>query len=309
MKKLYMSMLFSAFAIAAIAQEVTTTTAAEAPVLKSKKGEAYLPVAGEWGLGVSANPFLDYLGNFLNGYDNFNDGPNFQFASNPANNIAVFGKLIKDANTAYRVRFNVGVRSNTNKAVVSQNQINPDPAYPAFTDDWQKVNTTAIVIAPGIEKRRGSTRLQGIYGGELVLGFNNTKVSYDYGNAMSADFNAPITNDFDNYGYGDNILGGNEAAASVRVVEDKSGSNFLVGARGFIGVEYFFAPKISIGGEFGYMLGFQTQRRATITAETWDAASVNTREIKIDEYRNGGVTSMGIGLDNLSGSINLLFYF
>ena len=57
------------------------------------------------------------------------------------------------------------------------------------------------------------------------------------------------------------------------------------------------------------MLGFQTQRRATITAETWDAASVNTREVKIDEYRNGGVTSMGIGLDNLSGTINLLFYF
>jgi hypothetical protein len=311
MRKIFLSMLASVFTIAAIAQEVTTTTTttSEAPVLRSKKGEAYLPIAGEWGLGVSANPFLDYLGNFVNGYDNFNDGPNFEFASNPANNIAVFGKLMKDANTAYRIRFNVGIRSTTNKAVISQNELNPDPAFPAFTEDWQKVNTTAIVIAPGIEKRRGSTRLQGVYGAELVLGFNNAKVSYDYGNAMSADFNAPITNDFDNYGYGENILTGNEAAAAVRVVEDKSGSNFLVGARGFIGVEYFFAPKISIGGEFGYMLGFQTQRKATITAETWDASSVGTREVKVDEFRNGGVTSLGIGLDNLSGSINLLFYF
>jgi hypothetical protein len=311
MRKIFLSMLASVLTIAAIAQEVTTTTTttSEAPVLRSKKGEAYLPIAGEWGLGVSANPFLDYLGNFVNGYDNFNDGPNFEFASNPANNIAVFGKLMKDANTAYRIRFNVGIRSTTNKAVISQNELNPDPAFPAFTEDWQKVNTTAIVIAPGIEKRRGSTRLQGVYGAELVLGFNNTKVSYDYGNAMSADFNAPITNDFDNYGYGENILTGNEAAAAVRVVEDKSGSNFLVGARGFIGVEYFFAPKISIGGEFGYMLGFQTQRKATITAETWDASSVGTREVKVDEFRNGGVTSLGIGLDNLSGSINLLFYF
>jgi hypothetical protein len=306
MRKIYLAIVACALSFATFAQDVTTTS--EAPVIRSKKGEAYLPVADEWGLGVSANPFLDYLGNFLNGSD-ANSSPDFDFTSNPANSIAVFGKLMVDENTAYRVRFNVGVRSTTNKAVVLQNEINADPNFPAFTDDWQKVNTTAIVIAPGLEKRRGSTRLQGIYGGELVLGFNNTKVTYDYGNPMSADFNAPITNDFDGTGFGENILAGNEAAASVRVVEDKSGSNFLVGARGFIGVEYFFAPKISIGGEFGYMFGFQTQRRAVITAETWDGANVAPREVKIDEYRNGGVTSIGVGLDNLSGSINLLFYF
>src|SRR5690606_23491952 len=292
-------------AFAGYAQEITSE---ESVVIKSKKGEAYLPVADEWGLGVSANPFLDYLGNFING-NTSNTSPDFSFAPNPANNIAIFGKLVKDANTAYRVRFNIGYTSNTNKAVVMQNLIDADPFYPAFADDWQKVNTTAIVIAPGIEKRRGSTRLQGVYGAELILGFNNTKVSYDYGNSMSADFNSPFTTDFDYTGYGDNIIAGGSNGADVRVTEDKSGSNFLAGVRGFVGIEYFFAPKISIGGEFGYMAGFQTQRRGTVTAEIWDGDAVATRKIKIDDYNNGVVTSMGIVLDTLNDSINLLFYF
>lgn len=305
MKKIFATILAMTSALAGFAQDSTTD---EAQVIRSKKGEAYLPVAGEWGLGVSANPFLDYLGNFLHG-DNYNSAPGFDFASNPASSIAVFGKLMVDANTAYRVRFNINVSSNTNKAVVLQNELNGDIFYPSFADDWQKVNTTGIVIAPGIEKRRGTTRLQGVYGAELVLAFSNTKVSYDYGNKISADFQTPFTTDFSYTGYGNNIFVGNPGAAELRVVEDKSGASFLAGARGFIGVEYFFAPKISIGGEFGYMLGFQTQRRGTITAEVYDPTNLKAREVKIDEYENGGVTSVGIGLDNLSGSINLLFYF
>jgi hypothetical protein len=49
---------------ALVAQDASTSSES---VITSKKGEAYLPVADEWGLGISANPFLDYLGNFING--------------------------------------------------------------------------------------------------------------------------------------------------------------------------------------------------------------------------------------------------
>lgn len=305
MKKIFAIILGLSLATSALAQDTT----GEAPVLRSKKGEAYLPVAGEWGLGVSANPFLDYVGNFLHG-DFYNFSPDFTFAENAANNIAVFGKLMIDENTAYRVRFNINLQSNINKAVVNQDLVDYNPAYPAFTEDWQKVNTTAIVIAPGIEKRRGTTRLQGVYGAELIIGFSNRKLKYDYGNALSSDFPAPTTTDFSGYGYGNNILfWGGGGSSTVRVAEDKYGASFLVGARGFVGVEYFFAPKISIGGEFGYMVGYQTQGKSKITAETWDGANTSIRKIKLDDYNNGGVTSVGLGLDNLSGAINLLFYF
>jgi hypothetical protein len=289
---------------AAVAQDATTTTAPAE--IKNKKGESYLPVADEWALGVSANPFLDYIGNFVNGYDGFNSAPGFDFASNPANNIAIFGKKMIDANTAYRVRFNITAKTIIHKAVVTQDRVNANPDFPAFAEDWQNINTTSIVIAPGYEKRRGSTRLQGIYGGELVIGLNSNKVEYQYGNAQTADFTAPTSTDFVGFGFGNNLPNGN---GTVRVVDDKQGMNFLVGARGFIGVEYFFIPKMSIGGEFGYMIAWQTQRRALTTVETFDNATLSVRQTKIDSFKNGGTTTLGLGLDNLSGSINLLFYF
>lgn len=313
MKKIFIAILVCGLATAAIAQDATTTSSTEAPMLKSRKGEPYLPVTDEWALGISANPFLDYLGRFINGTDG-NVRPNFNYADNVANNlsnrIAIFGKMMKDEHTAYRVRFNVSVGSVTNKAVVAQNELNPDPAFPAFTEDWQKVSNTSIVIAPGLEKRRGSTRLQGIYGGELVVGYNAQKVTYDYGNTMSGDFTNPITNDFSNNGFGSNIVTDGDGNFTGRVTENKSGSSFLVGARGFVGVEYFIAPKISLGGEFGYMFAFKTLGKSTVTSEQWDAATGGIRETKNDMFRNSdGINSIGINLDNLNGSINLLFYF
>jgi hypothetical protein len=282
----------------AVAQDATTSTS-DIYSLTNKKGEKYLPAADEWAIGVSATPFLGYLGNFLN--FGGNSAPTFDYASNPANNIAIFGKKMIDQNTAWRVRFNVGVNSAINKGVVVQDQLNADPAFPAFSEDWRKTNTTSVVIAPGYEKRRGSTRLQGIYGGELVIGYSSSKVAYDYGNQITQDFQTPTSFT----GFGGNL----SAGGSVRQTENKAGGNFLVGARGFIGVEYFFAPKISIGGEFGYMVAFQTQGRGLVTTQTWDAANNNVRETKTDVFNSGGLTNIGIGIDNLSGSINLLFYF
>jgi len=305
MKKIFFAILACGLATAAIAQDATTTE--EAPVLKSKKGEPYLPVTDEWGLGVSATPFLNYLGNFVNLQTN--GAPKFNYADNIANRLAIYGKMMKDEHTAYRLRFNVSVGSQTNKAAVRQNELNPDPSFPAFTQDWQKVSNTTIMIAPGYEKRRGSTRLQGVYGGELVIGFVSTKTKYDYGNSMSGDFPSVLTNNFGNNIVNSNNSNGDTDDATARVTEDKSGTSFMLGARGFVGVEYFIAPKISLGGEFGYMFGYQTLGKSTRTYEQWDGAGIRTTKEDISGNNNNGFSSIGIGIDNLSGSINLLFYF
>lgn len=277
-----------------LAQDATTS----GEVIKNKKGFAILPEAGEWGLGASAQPFLRYMGNFFHG-NNVNNPATFDYASNPANNIALFGKYVVDANTQYRVRFNITKGTSINKAVVGQDLLNPNPSYPAFTEDWQKVNGNTVVIAAGYEKRRGKTRLQGVYGGELVFGLNSTKTEYQYGNSIQLDFQNPTRKDF----------GTNKVGANGWVTEDKSGTNFLVGARGFIGVEYFFAPKMSLGGEFGYMLAYRTQGKGRITSESWNGGINGITTITTDKYENSGLQYVGIGLDNLSGSINLLFYF
>jgi hypothetical protein len=67
---------------------------------------------------------------------------------------------------------------------------------------------------------------------------------------------------------------------------------------------------MSIGGEFGYMVAWQTQRRGLTTTETFDSGTNSVRQTKTDFFNGGeGPTTIGIGIDNLSGSINLLFYF
>lgn len=298
------NVIITVFAFVLLTNVALAQDTESSPIL-SRKGQPLLPETGEWGLGISADPFLRYTGNFLSGSTSVNNEPSFGYPENViGNNIALFGKKIIDANTAYRARFNVGVGQNINKAVVGQNVTTPDPSAPAFADDWQKVNFTTVVISAGYEKRRGNSRVQGIYGGEVLFGLTGNKAIYQYGNPMNLEFNAPITNNF-----GNNILTGSAAAASSRKTEEKYGKSFLVGARGFVGVEYFFAPKMSIGGEFGYMLGYRTTGKTYVTSESWDSANSAVSTIKTDRYDNSGFQSLGIGLDNLNGTINLMFYF
>lgn len=45
--------------------------------------------------------------------------------------------------------------------------------------------STSFAISFGVEKRKGKTRLQGIYGFELGLSANSGGTSYLYGNALS----------------------------------------------------------------------------------------------------------------------------
>ena len=98
-------------------------------------------------------------------------------------------------------------------------------------------------------------------------------------------------------------------APGVRTVSERNNNSVFLGLRGYVGVEYFFAPKMSIGGEFGYTAGFRTQGRGLITTETWDSGATQVRKIETEVFRNNGLNSIGIGTDNLNGAINLLFYF
>jgi hypothetical protein len=283
----------------AYSQEGTMGVPSSEPVLKSKRGIAILPEEGEWALGISATPFLTYTGNILNGNVN-NVAPGFNFVNNPTNSIALFGKYIVDANTAYRVRFNASVNTQLDKAVIALNEVDPDVNFPAFTEDWRKTDNQTVVLAAGLEKRRGKSRVQGIYGGELVLGMVGQKRTYQYGNTMSQDFNVPTTNNF----------GDNNVVGVTRVLENKTGAVLFAAARGFIGVEYFIAPKFSIGGEFGYSFTFRTAARTLVTTERWDALTNSIQEIKTDVGTPANYnTFLGTSLDNLNGSINIVFYF
>lgn len=236
----------------------------------SKKGENYLPQAGDWAIGVDGSSMVSYFGNMLNN----SAGNDLSFDHNNADAM-ITGKLFKTDKMAYRAAVRIGMSSSTlTTPVENVNEIGK------FVDDKAKTSSSFIGLGAGLEQRRGSTRLQGYYGGMAMLSYGSGKTTYEYGNT-------------------DGDIG--------NVTEDKLGSTMKLGVRGFIGAEYFVLPKISIGGEFGWGLAFQSTGASSTTTKI-DA------ETSITE---NGPSSSGIIIDTdnkgmglaPSGNLTINFHF
>jgi hypothetical protein len=282
MKKVIFTLLIALFAVAAVtAQDLT-----------SKKGVPILPEKGDYAIGVDAIPFFQYVGNMFNA-NGFNPGPAFNFTAPTP--FTIYGKYFKDAHTAYRAYVRIGYNSQTFKNLTPQDGSTTIP--PTTVDDKMTRSNMAINLGVGLEKRRGAGRVQGFYGAEAGLIVNNPyTVKYTYGNALSAtsgtwwDFNAfpPQT----------------QQNTTPRPLKETAGMEFGLGVRAFVGVEYFFAPKISLGGEFGWGIGFLSQGKGSVETEVWDGTAVHTITTDV-----AGGSKFRVDTDNLGGSINLLFYF
>lgn len=101
---------------------------------------------------------------------------------------------------------------------------------------------------------------------------------------------------------------------SGRVLANKSGANLLFGLRGFAGVEYFFAPKMSIASEFGWGLGMTTTPRGKVKTEKWD--TTNNKAETAEKSGNSKGSVLGFAVDegigkNLapSGAVSIYFHF
>jgi hypothetical protein len=244
--------------------------------LVSKKGEKFLPEAGDFAIGVDAAPFLNYFGNM------FNSGFNQGFTNEFSNLNHLTGKMFVDENTAYRGQLVIGLnRSSDFEQVTSATNANE------FVEDQTRVGSTNIGLVGGLEKRRGMGRLVGYYGGELGFILQSQTTTYEYGNALTAD------------------------NPGTRVTEDKTGATFTFGLRGFAGVEYFILPKMSLGLEYGWGLGLMTTGYGEQTTERWENGSVVSQTTEGTERSS----SFGFDTDNNNylaggaGMIRLNFHF
>ncbi len=272
--------------------------------LTSKKGEPILPEAGDYMIGIDANPFLNYLGNFF-GKTNNNVAPSFNFMN--GNNMIV-GKYFKDAKTAYRVGIRIGLDNQTTKKQTVDQSVTTAPVYPnlpTYSDDKLVHNKTNIGLTVGIEKRKGKTRLQGFYGADLMLWVSSAKDSYTYGqtldpNGSIAGLQAVTAANSSNFGSNLNtgLLGG---ATSGRTLSSRTGNGFGFGLRAFIGAEYFVLPKISIGGEFGWGVGYMTGGKTTTVIESIGTSGTATSKNEISQtVKNGGHFVLDTDLNNSS---------
>ncbi len=287
----------------------------------SKNGHQITPEPGEWGLGIDVNPFFEYFGNMFNGTSD-NSAPGWNYTTDQPIPMTITGLMIKDATTAYRARVRIGTGSQTQVSVIDRDGSTANP--PATVEDERKSSSTNIIIGAGLQKTRGKHRLHGIYGAEILIGSGNGgKTEYDYGNPFNLDSTTignPVGAPYGQTTITDWSSGaGNQMTASSRTTESKSGNTFYLGLRGFIGIEYFFAPKISIAGEFGWGLGLASTGEGEEKTESFDQGTdlVNAFDDSVRSNTSKTGKSSTFGLDNDSGnpfspgsgSLRMTFYF
>lgn len=294
--------------------------------LTSKKGEPILPEAKDWSIGIDATPFFNYMGNFFGKSAN-NTAPTFNFLSNAQ---TITGKYFKDAKTAYRAGLRIGINSYTAKNMVTDRSVaaGTAPVFPVAVamkeNSWRR-SITSVGLSVGIEKRRGKTRLQGIYGAEAGIYVSSSKDKFTYGNALSTSSTTPVNVDsqdaltssvFGSAGNVDTAAAGKIQGVSgfARITERKNGTTFSFGVRAFVGAEYFILPKMSIGGEFGWGLGISTLGR-TITSYESKGTSGSATVVAPTTIESPRGNSVKLDTDNMnsvwgaSAALKLNLYF
>ena len=244
----------------------------------SKKGVPILPEAGDYALGFDATNFLSYGGNLMNGtfgnsFNNLGLQPDNQgvFGSQ-----TIYGKYFKDSQTAYRGLLRLGYGSTTDRTFVT------DVTDPGETvEDKEKVSALNITIGGGYEMRRGAGRLQGVYGPIAMISFGSgVDTTFEYGNDIS-----------------------DMTAGASRTTEANNGGTFSLALGGFAGVEYFFAPKFSLGAEIMWTIRLNSQGDGERTVESWDGSE--TTETTTE---TGGQSSFGFDT-RPNANLSLNFHF
>lgn len=273
-----------------VAAIVAASTTFAQDGLTSKKGEAYLPEAGDWSIGFNADALTQYVGNLANGGSNGALGTGSWMDGTAGQELRA--KMFKDENTAYRLRARIGTSSNTStvngKYDADADASTADVDYNVETKVSQGFS---VVLGAGMEKRRGNTRIQGYYGGEVFFGLLGGQTT------TTAD-SRTLNDDYTNGG-------------ASRTTEDKGGSTFTLGLGGFVGVEWFFAPKVSLGAEYTYGLGMRSTGEGEVTTEYWGIAPGSTAtSSSLQTETAKGASSSSFSFDTgHTGNINLNFHF
>ena len=94
------------------------------------------------------------------------------------------------------------------------------------------------------------------------------------------------------------------------------GLDVAIGARGFVGVEYFVVPKISIGGEYGWGIGFFRDFGEKTVVEHVDDGEKETKTgtqgglfIGNQRENSTGQNDMWMNSFSPSGNLSINFYF
>lgn len=276
------------------------------PQIQNKNDVDIMPVKGEFAIGVNAAPVLTYMGNIF-GLSSSNTSLNTnKFLSNSFGGNTIYGKYMLTNDNAIRASFRIADYDNLQRYDVFDDSKNsPD----STVVDTRNYDNNTINLGVGYEFRRGTTRLRGIYGGDFMLFRSHTNNEYTYGNAYSLGNMTPTSQFNATGGY----MGTDGAPVAERLLMSKSGTTLGAGLRAFAGVEYFFAPKMCIGTEFGWTMTVSRTGQSMTKTEQFDPNATNedgsVGGVVFKENVTSGSRTFNLDTDNFNAALYLMFYF
>ena len=282
---------------------------------KSQETEVqYTPKTGDYAISVSAIPVTQYIGQFFNGaganvYDEFGGQAYIggDIKTMPFRKVAplmsVSGKYFLDKETAVRVNLGLIYQRAFTK---TYSQDDADHAINPFSQqkviDTKLSKNTGLSLMAGIEKRAGKERLQGIYGAGLLVAATTATDKYTYGNAITDINQAPSESN------GGSLPAPLTGFAYNRLLKDYNlGATWHAGIVTFVGVEYFFMPKMSIGGEVNFTALASFDKAQYQELEGFSTVDVARREWT--ELVSPSSNQITIGTGNIGANVTLNFYF
>ena len=265
----------------------------ETEPLRAKNGQLVLPEKGSFGVGVNVVPLLHWLGNTFNANSNNTYASSGRLGQALGSSV-IMGRYFLSNKTALRIALGFKVANVTETRYVTRD------GYLGTDNEVGDTRTIAqgkYVLSLGYEGRVGKKRLRGYYGVDFLVGFRNDGAYiYQYGNSYTKSNSTPTTTN-----WGGNVFSNNE-----RVLSQNTRVTLSAGVRPFLGVEYFFAPHVSVGAEFGGTLVYSGTIRSNRIIEVYTSGeeSAGTREESI-----GGRGRFDAYLDTVGGAIFMSFYF
>lgn len=275
---------------------------------QEKAQKNYLPEEGDWALGIDVVPLLKYVGNAFNGNTNnelkglsgtpFTKGTKFDNKTLMPD-VSIMGKYLLTDEWALRANVGIMIRSEYERSYIKDDKaafLNPLSNDKVIDKAHYMKNGMSIML--GAEYRKGSKRVQGVFGAGLLFAFMNNKDTYTYGNEMTSINQNPT----------DSRPTNNSIPSGYRVLTNNNdGSNFYTGITGSAGIEWFVAPKISLGAEVNLSIYYLFGTQQYVESEGYNA--LYQRVEKRTDLVSPGNRGFYLGTESLGGSLNMTFYF
>jgi hypothetical protein len=309
---------------------------------KTKNGKVLNPEAGDWGISIDAEPFINLASDLVHiGAAAGQYAPLFNGLNVQAPTYSISGKYFMSNNMAFRgtIRLYTDNERTTKGITFDPNATAPNWPNDLSTDyktkDVMSKSDWSVGFGGGVEWRKGTKRLQGYYGCEAIIALARTAKRYTYEYDVIAPDTDPntadgLTNYTTNFVGNGNITIDPQGEYVSRTLREKQAMTSALGIRGFVGVEFFVAPKISVGGEFGWGMGVSHTGRSSKKEEgvdfrADDGTAISEVKTKVksksgdrsteffigSDRGNSGASEQKLWMNSFSpaGKLSLNFYF